>query len=177
MKNNRTYLRLISLFLATVVLFSGSTSAEDSFDLKAAFTYNFAKFTQWPQARIEQASAWTICFYGNQYRDSFNALEKKKIAAQGITAVELSETSKIEQCDVVFIDSGSRELTRRIFLAVDSKAILTVSDIAGFVSQGGMIEIVEQDKRLFFKVNIAALERAGLNISSQVLKLAIEVKR
>ena len=177
MKKDNLYRPLLYSLLAIVTLFSGHTIAEDSFDLKAAFTYNFAKFTQWPQTRLEQPSAWKICFYGNQYRESFKGLENKKIATHAISAIQLSETSQLDQCDVVFIDSGSRELTRRIFLAVDSKAILTVSDIAGFTSQGGMIEIVAQDKRLFFKVNMQALEQSGLTISSQVLKLALEVKR
>ncbi|MGI2172181.1 YfiR family protein [Shewanella sp. MF05960] len=177
MKKDNIYRQLLYLLMAILVLFSGPTIAEDSFALKAAFTYNFAKFTQWPQTRLEQDSAWKICFYGNQYRDSFKGLENKKIATHAISAIQLSETSPIDQCDVVFIDSGSRELTRRLFLAVDSKAILTVSDISGFAAQGGMIEIVEQDKRLFFKVNMQAIEQSGLNISSQVLKLALEVKR
>ncbi|MGI2175437.1 YfiR family protein [Shewanella ulleungensis] len=177
MKNDNIYRQILYSLMAILALFSSSAIAEDSFDLKAAFTYNFAKFTQWPQTRIEQPSAWKICFYGNQYRDSFKALENKKIATQNISAIQLSDTSQIDQCDVIFIDSASRELTRRIFLAVDSKSILTVSDISGFAAQGGMIEIVEQDKRLFFKVNMQALEQSGLNISSQVLKLALEVKR
>ncbi|MGI2176323.1 YfiR family protein [Shewanella ulleungensis] len=76
---------------------------------------------------------------------------------------------------MVFIDANSRDLTCRLFLAVDNKPILTVSDISGFAVQGGMIQIVEQDKRLFFNINI--LEASGLDISSQVLKLALEVKR
>ena len=104
-------------------------------------------------------------------------LAKKKLVTQSITAIQLSETSQIEQCDVVFIDANSRDLTRRLFLAVDNKPILTVSDISGFAVQGGMIEIVEKDKRLFFNINIKVLEASGLDISSQVLKLALEVKR
>ena len=43
--------------------------------------------------------------------------------------------------------------------------------------QGGMIEIVEKDKRLYFKVNMQVVAKSGLTISSQVLKLALEVKR
>ncbi|MGP1722102.1 YfiR family protein [Shewanella frigidimarina] len=169
---------LYSLLVVFVLLPRSSMAmSQDSFDLKAAFTYNFAKFTQWPESRLNTPSAWKICFFGNQYRDSFMGLANKKLVTQSITAIQLSETSQIEQCDVVFIDANSRDLTRRLFLAVDNKPILTVSDISGFAVQGGMIEIVEKDKRLFFNINIKVLEASGLDISSQVLKLALEVKR
>ncbi len=177
MKKVTIYRQFIYGLMVIFGLFSGSSMAEDAFELKAAFTYNFAKFTQWPQARIEQQSTWKICFIGKQYRDSFMALSTKKIDSQSISPIELTETNQVDQCDAIFIDSNYRELTRRLFLAVHDKAILTVSDISGFSAQGGMIEIIEQDQRLYFKVNQQALEKAGLTISSQVLKLAVEVKR
>ena len=177
MKKVTFYKQFIYRLMVIFVLFSGSSMAEDALSLKVAFTYNFAKFTHWPQPRVAQQSAWKICFFGKQYRDSFMSLSKKQIENQFILPIELTETNQVEQCDVIFIDSNYRELTRRLFLAVDDKPILTVSDISGFTAQGGMIEIVEQDQRLYFKVNKQVLEKSGLNISSQVLKLALEVKR
>lgn len=177
MKTMTIYRQFIYGLMTVFVLYSGSSMAEDAFELKAAFTYNFVKFTQWPQTRTEQKSAWNICYFGKQYRDSFMALSKKKIGNQLIAPKELTETNQVAQCDAIFIDSNYRELTRRLFLAVDDRAILTVSDISGFTAQGGMIEIIEQDQRLYFKVNQQVLEKSGLTISSQVLKLAVEVKR
>ncbi|MGI2110060.1 YfiR family protein [Shewanella frigidimarina] len=177
MKKANLSRQLLYSLLVVFVLLPRSSMAQDSFDLKAAFTYNFAKFTQWPESRLNALSAWKICFFGNQYHDSFMGLSNKKLVTQPIKPILLSETSQIEQCDVVFIDANSRDLTRRLFLAVDNKPILTVSDISGFAVQGGMIEIVEKDKRLFFNINIKVLEASGLDISSQVLKLALEVKR
>ncbi|MGX9462069.1 YfiR family protein [Shewanella sp. A14] len=168
---------LYSLWIMGVALFPCTSMAEDAFGLKAALTYNFAKFTQWPESRLNETAVWTICYFGNQYHDSFMGLSDKKLATQPVIVIQLSGISKVEQCDVVFIDAKSRELTPRLLLAVENKAILTVSDISGFEMQGGMIEIVEQDKRLYFKVNMKMLEQSGLKISSQVLKLALEVKR
>ncbi|WP_137224409.1 YfiR family protein [Shewanella sp. MEBiC00475] len=169
--------QLLYSLLAIFALLPHTSIAQDSFDLKAAFTYNFAKFTQWPESRLNEKSPWKICFFGNQYRDSFMELSNKTLANKPITAIALLETSQIELCDVVFIDANSRDFIRRLFLAVDNKSILTVSDISGFAVQGGMIEIVEQDKRLYFNINSKVLEASGLNISSQVLKLALEVKQ
>jgi hypothetical protein len=177
MKKANLSRQILYSLLIVFVLLPRSSIAQDSFDLKAAFTYNFAKFTQWPESRLHEQSAWKICFFGNQYRDSFIELANKKLAGQSIAVIQLSETSAIAQCDVVFIDTNSRDLTRRLFLAVDNKPILTVSDISGFAVQGGMIEIIEQDKRLYFNINSKVLDASGLNISSQVLKLALEVKR
>ncbi|MGI2104383.1 YfiR family protein [Shewanella frigidimarina] len=168
---------LYSLLVVGAILLPRVSMAQNAFELKAALTYNFAKFTQWPEARLNTSSAWKICFFGNQYHDSFMGLSDKTLGTQSVMAIELSGISQIDQCDVVFVDTNSRELTHRLLVAVDNKAILTVSDITGFAMQGGMIEIVEQDKRLYFKVNMQVVAKSGLTISSQVLKLALEVKR
>ncbi|MGX9462067.1 YfiR family protein [Shewanella sp. A14] len=177
MKKTALRRQILYSLLVVFLLLPCPSNAQNSFDLKAAFTYNFAKFTQWPDSRLNEQSPWHICFFGNQYHDSFMELSNKTLANKSIKAIQLLETSQIEQCDVVFIDANSRDFIRRLFLAVDNKPILTVSDISGFAVQGGMIEIVEQDKRLYFNINSKVLEASGLNISSQVLKLALEVKQ
>ncbi|WP_351189049.1 YfiR family protein [Shewanella sp. TB4-MNA-CIBAN-0142] len=168
---------LYSLLVVGAILLPQVSMAQNVFELKAALTYNFAKFTQWPEVRLDAQSAWKICYFNNQYHDSFMGLSDKTLFTQSVMIIQLSDTSKIEQCDVVFIDANSRDITHRLLLTVENKAILTVSDITSFAMQGGMIEIVEQDKRLQFKVNMQVLEKSGLKISSQVLKLALEVKR
>jgi hypothetical protein len=53
---------------------------------------------------------------------------------------------------------------------------LTVSDIPSFTNSGGMIGFELIDNRVRFDVNLAAAEKAGLTLSSQLLKVATDVK-
>ena len=50
--------------------------------------------------------------------------------------------------------------------------MLTVSDAAGFAKAGGMIELFIEEDRMRFAVNVDALERAHVRLSSRVLALA-----
>jgi hypothetical protein len=55
--------------------------------------------------------------------------------------------------------------------------VLTVSDIPDFVQQGGMIQFVLRDGRVRFEVNLAPTRNNGLLMSSELLKVAVEVFR
>ena len=57
------------------------------------------------------------------------------------------------------------------------KAILTVSDDPQFIRRGGMIQFVFDDNRVRFEINLAAVQRARLNLSSELVKLATAVRR
>ncbi len=50
-------------------------------------------------------------------------------------------------------------------------AILTVGDIDRFASRGGQIAFRMEDKKVRFDINVAAVERARLRISAQLMKL------
>jgi len=78
---------------------------------------------------------------------------------------------------VLFIGkSDERQYQRQLKLIADHP-VLTISDIPGFASQGGMIEIKYHNKKLTFVVNLQAVKRAGLYISAQLLQLGEVVGR
>jgi hypothetical protein len=54
--------------------------------------------------------------------------------------------------------------------------VLTVSDASGFADRGGMIQFVLQSGKVRFEVNLAPASQAGLAFSSELLKVAVEVK-
>ena len=53
--------------------------------------------------------------------------------------------------------------------------MLSVGDATNFVKSGGMIGLSMQDSRVKFDVNLGSAQRAGLQLNSQMLKLAGEV--
>jgi hypothetical protein len=54
---------------------------------------------------------------------------------------------------------------------------LTVSDISDFLDRGGMIQFVLRDNRVRFRVNLGPAQRDRLILSSELLKVAVSVKR
>jgi hypothetical protein len=78
---------------------------------------------------------------------------------------------------MVFISVSEKARLREILEGVKEKNILTVSDIEGFSRLGGMIELVLDDERVRFEVNLDATTKAGLELSSELLKVARAVRR
>ena len=53
----------------------------------------------------------------------------------------------------------------------------TVSNVPKFSQRGGMIQFVVEANKVRFEVNLASAERAGLSLSSELLKVATTVTR
>jgi hypothetical protein len=61
--------------------------------------------------------------------------------------------------------------------ALGKSNILTVSDMPAFTRRGGMIQFVLEGNRVRFEINLAAAQRAGLTLSSELLKVAVAIRR
>jgi hypothetical protein len=78
---------------------------------------------------------------------------------------------------VLFISASEDARLKSILAALDKSSLLTVSDVADFTKRGGMIQFVMDGGRIRFEVNLAAARQAGLNLSSELLKVASSVRR
>ena len=60
----------------------------------------------------------------------------------------------------------------RILRACRSKPVLLMGEQPGFSAAGGTVTFYSEEQRILFEINQASAERAGLAVSSQLLKLA-----
>ena len=150
-----------------------AASRED--ELKAAYLFNFAKFVEWPQGR--QASALVICVVdaGGVTSALAAAISNKRIGARTLGVRSLSPTDPRDDCDLLYVSAAA---IRQDGLAANppDAPTLTVSDAADFAKQGGMIEMFSEGNRIRFNINTGNAHRAGLRISSNLLRLATKVE-
>ena len=146
----------------------------DSRSLIAALNYNFAKYADWPGE--EHAESIRLCYFTDSFKNSFTELHDKAIFDKPVSTRQINDIEQTSRCHLVYIDRSERDILQRLFVYLRDKPVLTVSDIAGFIDDGGMIEIVEVNNKFRFKVNMSRMESSNLKMSSQVLKLAVEVK-
>ncbi len=151
-----------------------------AYEVKAAYLYNFGKFVEWP-AKITAGNnePFTICVLG---KDPFGASLDATIAGEAIDgksvlAKRLSKPQEALNCRVLFISSSEDAQLKEILATLEKTSVLTVSDIAQFTRRGGMIQFVDDANRVRFEVNLTVAERAGLTLSSQLLKVAISARR
>jgi hypothetical protein len=167
------------LCLAAALLPTGWARANTAHEaaLKARLTYNLARFAQWPASAFASPTApLVICVAhaSDTVAAAFGALEGQLVAGRPVVVV-LRPDGAIRACQVLFVqDTGARGGTA--WLATAGAPALTIGDGEGFASQGGMVELVNFNDTLRFDVNLKILRNAQINLSSQVLKLARQVR-
>jgi len=162
---------LAALVLATVDVHADDVQRrEDQF--KAAYLFNFVKFVEWPSSA--PADTLTVCFLGGAgVHEALTAsIDGKPAGARKLIARQLDQTTTAASCEVLYADAASVDLSIAAGLPV-----LTVSDAPQFATHGGMIELFTENHRLRFIINVANVHKAGLRISSDLLKLAASVQR
>ena len=146
--------------------------------VKAGFLFNFVKFTQWPGAREADRSPLVICTPGTQALDGqFALLQGRPVVTRAIETRTAIPPGEWHRCQVLFVSEGDGHRMESVTRTLGSLPVLTVSDVSDFAQAGGMIGMRIEDNRVRFDVNLAAAQRAGLTLNSQMLKLAGQVLR
>ncbi len=152
------------------------TVSEDA--VKAGFVYNFVKFTQWAGEREGETRPLDICTPGALPLDGqFALLHGRMVGSRKIALRSYVAPADWRNCQVLYLPDAEAGRTESNLRSLGSAPVLTISDQAGFVQAGGMIGLRVDNNRVRFDVNLLAAQRAGLNLSSQMLKLAGQVLR
>ena len=154
---------------------SGPTENE----VKSAYLYNFGKFVEWPANAAIVGEFFPICALGD---DAFGSTLETTISGESINGKKVlvkrvAKPQDAVSCRILFISSSEQNQLKEILAALDNTSVLTVSDMPQFTRRGGMIQFVVEANKVRFEVNLTSAERAGLTLSSQLLKVAINVKR
>lgn len=150
------------------------------YELKAAYLYNFGKFVRWPNTvAVAPGEPFLICVLG---QDPFGSTLDSTVRGESIDGKRLavrqvSNLAEAGRCRVLFISTSEERHLESILLELGKRPVLVVSDIPNFVNRGGAIGFVNQGEKIRFQVNLAAAEKAGLVLSSDLLKVAVSVKR
>jgi hypothetical protein len=177
----RRYLAAVAL--ATVLCLSGTLIAQEQkpteYDVKAAYLFNFGKFVKWPAREMSLARSFNICVLG---RDPFGSkldelVSGEVLEGKRLSVFRVSSATEASACPIIFISRSEGSRLPAILTALRRHPVLTVSDISGFSNKGGMIEFLMQGEKVRFQVNLPAAQRSGLVFSSELLKVAVAVKR
>lgn len=150
----------------------------EEYAVKAAFTFNFVRFTQWPDIAFKtETEPIELCFTGNsRVALQFNALNGKTHGKQTISVRALSSLDQCQECNVVFISQDTDpSVSKEILLKTKGRPVLTIGETRGFASLGGVINFFSKQDRLQFEINPTAAKNQGLTLSSRLLSLAVIV--
>jgi len=168
---------LAALLLAAGGMVVAETLSEGS--AKAAFVFNFAKFTEWPSEAFGNGNATVaLCLLRgvDSYEVNLGAFSGKSVQGKPFSIRPMTRPEALRQCQMVFLDELDERRMTEVLRGSHGLAVLTVSDIEGFAEAGGMIGLVHVDNRIQFEVNPEAIQASGLKMSAQLLQLAKIVK-
>lgn len=171
----------LTLLLSLIFFCSGAQAAKiaEENEVKAAFIFNFLKFVEWPkEAFFKSKSQLKICLVEESELCEKVTLIDGKMAGQRLIKVEKpGEKSLCSDCQVLVICSGKADRIKRHLERFKGRPVLTIGDSENFTQLGGMIGLTKISGKVRFLINLKEAEASGLKISSQLLKLAVEVIR
>lgn len=173
----RGLIRFLSSALACLLALSvlaGPPTGE--YQIKAAYLLNFARYVEWPVGRLPAGAPLRICLLGRDpFGGALDGLEGRQVQGHEVRVRQADNLEQAGECHIVFV-SGSEERRMGLILrALAERAVLTVSDIDGFVEAGGGIGLVIEEQRVRFDINQGPLLRDNLRASSQLLRLGRQV--
>ncbi len=159
---------------------AGPASAQEptvsEYALKAVL---FLKLPQFIYGLEDVPSETTLCVLG---RTPLTAPLERLIRAPGSTRsfrlLSLAGRADASACQMLFIGSSEADDLDLILPRFARRPVVTVSDIDGFASAGGMVELAMNETRsgVALRLNRRAAQEAGLDFNAKLLRLARSVK-
>ena len=173
---------LVRLMAAVIVFFPAWTvsaqgeSIED--DVKAAFLYNFTKYVDWPSSAFQDSSdSFRMCVAASpKFVRTVETLITGETARGRPIKLVTPELANVHRCHVLF--TGAREVSRfdGALRSLSGRPILTIGESQALFDQGAAILLVVDDRRVRFDIDVRAIEKAGLTVSSKLLRVARNVR-
>lgn len=161
---------LLALLLLLLAARGAEAAPATDNEVKAAFIHNIAKFVEWPPSAPRGLK---LCLLGQDPLGGAAAvLQGKAVGGMAWEVAAVKPGDSLRECRVLFIGASESDSLRRVLDGVKGSPVLTVGDSGGFAGQGVAVNFYLEQNKVRFEINVDAARRAGLRISSQLLKLA-----
>jgi hypothetical protein len=143
--------------------------------VEAAYLYNFGKFVRWPATAAQ--GPLVLCVAG---QDSVNQILGRLVAGEQIEGrpLQVKLLERIDEagsCSILYVGSAERPGVDAYLGATAGKPVLTVGEAPDFLARGGIIQFILTGNHVRFSVNLDAAHRNSLQLSSELLKVAVSV--
>jgi hypothetical protein len=174
-------LAIAALVLGWSAYGAAQPAAVSERSVKAAFLYKFASYVEWPDSATAGDSPIVIAVLG----DNDFAQELAEITAGRtvndrpivIRRLDDDEPMDASGLQVLFISDEERGELPRVLAAAGDKPILTVTESAGAIADGAIINFTVDAERVRFEVSLPAAETSRLRLNARLLGVAQRVHR
>jgi hypothetical protein len=146
--------------------------------LKAAFLFNFVKFSEWPPDALPAGGPVALCVVDDApLAEALQEIvQSQTIDGHALVVRRQAIDPSMRSCHLLYASGlDARKSTRLIELLKDAP-VLTVSDVEQFAPLGGVAQFFTEHAKMRFAVNLQSMQRAHLRLSSRLLSLATMAK-
>ncbi len=157
----------------------GAMAANIEDQIKAAYLYKFASYVDWPASAFTQADTPVTIGVLGADEIAVELSHIKKAHHPGARPVEVRRLKPGEAMagiQMLFIGREESAKLKRLQDSLPSRPVLTVTDAAGALAAGSVINFVTVDDRVRFEVSLAQAELSGLKISARLLGVAQKIE-
>ena len=140
---------------------------------KASFVFNVVRYVNWPPPEGDTVLIG-ILGKGLLARE-WQSISGKTVNGRKVRVVKSNDVDEMLDCQIVVIEETSPHRLSRSLLSLRHYPILTIGDSPAFISTGGCLNISLRNNHISFSINLVQARSVGLDISSNLLKLATEV--
>lgn len=174
----RSALRFALIAALLLPTYGASTSPErqiSEYEVKAAYVYYFAKFTEWPAEALPASNSPIVIgvLGNNEFTSMLETIVKgKTVQSHPISVQALKMPASFSNCHIIYISSSEHRYLRQIAESVQGMPVLTVTETEKGARSKGLINLLDEGGKVQFEVDLAGAAKAKLKISSKLLRLA-----
>lgn len=166
----------VALFTLKNVEAQGSNRIDQ---VKAAFVLNIVRFVSWPvDSPDSPKNQMQLCLYrDNPMHQAMATIEGEEVGGRMIEIRQIRHLVANESCNILLISSNDLHAFNSEVASGFTSPMLTITDLTDADStaqsrRGILVALVRNGTRIGFEVDLEKVRRAGLRMSSELLKLA-----
>lgn len=166
---------IVASFLGNAYAAGDSGAAALERRVKAAFLYKFSGYVEWPPASFPRSESPLLIGVAGDDRlanDLAQMTLGRTTSGHPITVVRLDKDDRPRHLHILFISGAESARIREWADMVQGAPVLIVTDVAGALDHGSMINFVSAEGRVRFEVALSPALASGLKLSSGLLAVA-----
>lgn len=166
---------LLALALCVSGGFAPEAESPSDFEIKSAFITRFLQFVEWspPRPANGRTTPLVAVLGESPFCTQLPAALAKLPPNERPSVVREAQPVHALQADVVVVCESERSRLGSLVRTLEQSRALTVAESSGFGSGGVMLNMyVASDRHVRFEANTSAAARAGIRMSSHLLRMA-----
>jgi hypothetical protein len=171
---------VVLIFAIAGLTAGGCAAAAEAYSadaVKAEFIYRFAGYVEWPD---DQPSAEPFTIGVTASDGVFAELQRltagRTVQNRPVEVRKISTAAELARTQILYVASDAPQSARALSTAALGRPILVVTDEAGGLVHGGIVNFVESERHVRFEISLTAAERNKLKINSGLLSVAAHVE-